>query len=406
MKSAWFVTIAAVLPAAAFAADLGASGPNPDFGMPIGTWLLYPQLFAGAVFNDNVFRSSTDKMAELGLRLTPSFQALRDDGIQKTTVYGAGDFQFYRDGSAADTFQGRAGVAHAIEFSPDLVLRGGFDFTRSVGLSPSFTSNIPVFVTSANTALASGQPFNQWTGSLSVEKRLTQSFFVVGTGSAQRITYDDRHSDIYAPGQNGTAYSVGLRGGYWVGPVFNVFVEPSLNWRNYDNAGLDNQGYRVVGGVASDQIGLFKGEVFGGYQRQSGARDIGGYVDSPVLGGRVYYYPTEYLTFALSADESTGAASGVNLSQATYTRNQTVQFTGNYAFSPYWSANGRLSYARTRYINVSREDSAFVAGGGVSYNFWRNIAITLDAQHTRQTSNVEIASYSQNLYTLGATYRY
>eukprot|EP01037_Dinobryon_pediforme_P034958 gene34958-41116_t len=116
MKRALLVTLVTALPTVAFAADFGGtSGPVPEAGMALGSWLVFPELFAGVVFNDNASRSSTQKKAELGFRLAPSFQAQRDDGVQKTFLFGAGDLQFYRDGTASDRSQGRIGIAHEID---------------------------------------------------------------------------------------------------------------------------------------------------------------------------------------------------------------------------------------------------------------------------------------------------
>ena len=42
----------------------------------------------------------------------------------------------------------------------------------------------------------------------------------------------------------------------------------------------------------------------------------------------------------------------------------------------------RAGYARTTWSNSSLVESAWTFGGGVSYNFWRNVALTLNYQYT------------------------
>ena len=86
--------------------------------------------------------------------------------------------------------------------------------------------------------------------------------------------------------------------------MFYAFVEPSVNWRVNEGVFSDTRGQRIVAGLGSDYIGLFRGEVFGGYQRQTspnpGAKDN----DGVVFGGSISYYPTRALTFTLSLDQS------------------------------------------------------------------------------------------------------
>jgi hypothetical protein len=59
----------------------GAIGPNPQFGIAIGSWLFYPSLFVGAIFNDNVYAASTNKVSAVGLRVRPSFEAINDSVV-------------------------------------------------------------------------------------------------------------------------------------------------------------------------------------------------------------------------------------------------------------------------------------------------------------------------------------
>eukprot|EP01037_Dinobryon_pediforme_P044404 gene44404-56148_t len=183
--------------------------------------------------------------------------------------------------------------------------------------------------------------------------------------------------------------------------MVNAFVDASVDWRAYNQTSLDSHGYRALAGFASDQIGLMKGEVYGGYQQELGATAIHRTGSSPVVGGRLYYFPTEYLTFALSADQTLGAFGSAVPDQSSYTRNQSYQLASNYTFSPYWTANARVALATTTYVGLDREYKTFVAGGGLSYTFWRNIALTADVQHTQRISTLAGTGYSQNLYTLG-----
>ncbi len=53
--------------------------PVRDYqGLPLEGWNLYPSLFLGAAFDDNLYQMSTNRVSAAGLNLRPSFLAERD----------------------------------------------------------------------------------------------------------------------------------------------------------------------------------------------------------------------------------------------------------------------------------------------------------------------------------------
>src|SRR4029077_12145395 len=129
--------------------------------------------------------------------------------------------------------------------------------------------------------------------------------FVSLRGSIAHIAYDNSTglagSTSVAP-PNGTIYAVTARAGYWVNPLFYVYVEPTLDWRRYDSVISNSSGYRVVGGLATDTTGLYSGEIFAGYQAErpdqtvvAGSPNTNASVSGTVFGGRLNYAPTPFL---------------------------------------------------------------------------------------------------------------
>src|SRR5690349_11524828 len=76
------------------AADLGAplpevkSGKDYYNGIPLGGWIFYPSLILAGTYNDNIYRSYTNRVSAWGAEVIPSFTAELNDGIHKTTIYG------------------------------------------------------------------------------------------------------------------------------------------------------------------------------------------------------------------------------------------------------------------------------------------------------------------------------
>ena len=407
--------VTATLVHAQESAGIGSKSERlPDQGLALGDWLLYPELSVGVSVNDNVFRKNFNQKTQAGFTLSPSFVAVRDAGIHKSIIFGSLEAQTYGGSGSSTNLQGQFGFSHDYEAARELVFHVDGKFARQIGAfgtiansdlvgSPPTSVGVPL--------LAIGNPFilnpsasnsasNQFSGSVSVEKKLGRGFVDV-FASGQALQYDG----ISTLGLNGQSYGIGARGGYWISPQIYSFVETELLWHQYSGKGLDTHGYRVLTGLGTDQLGLFRGQVYVGFQSQSGATLIGKSQLSPVVGGQLYYYPTAYLTFIAQVDQDLGVATPAVVG-AQYVTSTRASLAAQYAFSPYWSAISRFGYVNTRFQSDKTHDQAWFSKVGLSYTFWRNVALTADYQHTSVISHSSASSYRQNIYTIGMNYRY
>jgi hypothetical protein len=448
------------------------TGLSPDRGVAIGGWQGYPSMTIGSVFNDNIYQRPTNRAAGIGLRVRPDFAAILDNGLHKTSLYLSADGQFYPGHGAslrylptptvdhdASNITGRAGFSHRWVPLADLTVDVIADYTRMNGL---FGSNFggsgyqQVTLLSANTVSAGQQVSNQYSGYISVEKKIGDRGFVRGTTGAQYIAYDSRaqtpdfvalqtaaNPNFGLNGQNGLGYSASLRGGYYVTPQIYAFVEPAADLRFYRNSAFDTNGYRITGGLGSDLISLFRGEVYGGYQRQISAHDNFGSADSPAFGARLFYYPTRYLTLTASFDQtlSAGAQQAANtgallplsvvqgLRPTSSSKTLQARLQADYNFSEYWTAYVRGGYGETNFSAPTTTQTVWTTGLGVNYTFWRNLSLTGEYQFSRTFAsnaggllsgagyygysvasaallNGSPSGYTQNVVSLGVTYRY
>ncbi|MDR3448864.1 MAG: outer membrane beta-barrel protein [Alphaproteobacteria bacterium] len=429
------VVAASLASSAAFADDLGFNvagqtapppaelgGPHPAEGIPIEGWMLFPSMFVGGVFDDNIYRTLSSPTGALGVRLIPNIEADRDDGVHRTTIYANADAQLYPGynanfGETASTVSGRVGLANLWSPTSDIFVHASVDYTRQDGpfgstLVTSSPIGSPTSFVAAPTAVnfAGYRQFSDVTTvDLSVQKKLTDQIFIrVGTG-VQDLIYE-RAPIGYTSALSGVDYSAFIRGGFWVTPLFNAFVETSGDLHRYDSSSLyDSNAYRAVAGLSSDLIGLFRGEAYGGLEQQFSIEHAFGAIMAPAYGARITYYPTEYLTVAASVDNSFGSAgaSGVNPVLTAASTTLMARLEADYAMFDYWKAAARLGYADTRYFGSSSLSGAWLAGAGLSYSFWRNYALTFDYQFTRTNSTgSSLSAYSDNLASLGVTYHY
>ncbi len=394
----------------------GASAPtSPGQGLPVGGWLLYPSLLVGGVFNDNVFLTQTHQTSAWGVEFRPSLVAILNEGIHKTTIYGNLDAQFYNTASQGNTFNGSLGFVHIYEAQRDLIFRVGADVSRFTAINNSGQVFIPGQPLLSALTNVSPQQYNQYTFTAGVSKTFNR-FFVDLTGSVVGIDYANTTNTlgINTPQnyQNGTTYGLTARAGYWFSPVFYAYLQPTISSNHYNTSRFDSNGYRIVAGIGSDRISLFKGEIYAGVQGQNYSNSLFGYsfgdVTGGVFGGQISWFPTPAITVGLHVDQTLGASINPSIGSplGSPTRNTTVSLTGNYALSQTWSASAHVDYAYIDYVVGPRRDDIWAVGAALNYKFYENLGIALEYKYTRLSSNVPLGSYSQNLVTIGATYKY
>ena len=393
--------------------DLFAKPERAEDALPMGDWLIYPSAFGGAMYDTNVNQASTGVQASPGFRLVPSLLAETYTGLSKTSLYGMADGRIYtsQGASSANDVVARSGVVENYQPLEDLLLTGQADYTRqkdlfdTLGVTNSVQSLNPTGVgLSPTTSPAS---YNQFSGTVAVQKNFADAFAIL-SGSVVSLMYDT-NSETTAPSPNGVTYTGTLRGGLWITPALYGYTEGTVDLRNQSTASLSSSGYRTLAGLGTDQIGLFRGEVFGGYQSETYQSSAIGTTSGLVAGVRGYYFPLPELTVNLVVDESLGVSllTATPTSPAgTSTRVTTALATAGYSVSQRWWASGRTGYIHTDYVDAVRRDDSWTIGGTIIYSLAPNVGLTLDYQHVELSSNAALQAFSRDVVTIGATYKY
>ena len=396
----------------------------------VGPFKLFPSLFVGAVYDDNFNQTATgtDHSSGVNLRVSPrltgTYQASSTlgDGIHKTTPYLIVDARTFD----ANNISASAGLIHTYEAMRDLIFNFYGNYTRqtdifnsalnfnnnAIGPPATPNSNIPLIVNPFGTTPGVNPiAYNQFTGGASVTKTFggASQAFVTLSGNASAISYD--HSDnIPAPDQtshNGTNFWTQARVGYHVIPSAYVFAEGDGIWQRFNNSLFDTNGYRVLGGIGTDDPkSLFRGEVYGGYQVQHQQNQvvIGSViptdVNSGVFGGRLSYYPTPYWTLVAQVDEALGMSTilSPSIPQGVPTRVTTAILQSTYGLAREWSVGVRFGYTRGEFIGDSAlNNHGWLAGASFNYEILRNLLLTLDYQYTTVNSNAAFSDFTRNM---------
>ena len=143
-------------------------------GYQIADWLLYGNVTTGGAYDSNVFSAPTSQSV-YGARIQPSIVAERNTGIQRTLLYGTGDFRYYPSISRVEAVNSTAGAAHVWEIQRDLLFRAQAEVTRGLeasGVTGALLAPGVLFVEPTS--------YTSLFGSTSIEKGFGRFFTAIG----------------------------------------------------------------------------------------------------------------------------------------------------------------------------------------------------------------------------------
>ncbi len=378
------------------------SDPRPttaDGKLQIADWLVSASFGYGGAYDSNVNASSVNKQSVYGANFQPRLLAERNTGIQRTQLYIDGDVRYYPSIGRVDLNGTKAGVIHVWEIQRDLIFRAQTQVAE-VQAGSSFNN----FLTSGIYATTPVN-YTQIFGSSSIQKDFGLVFTAIGgsiTATKYRDTTDNLGNTINEQFQNGTVSTLNYRLGYNISPIVYTYVEPSMNWTRYQASNLDSHGYRVVGGIGSGLIGLFSGEVFAGYMKQQFDDPTVADVTSPVVGGKLSWFPTRVLTFTVTADETFGTSdtNALAFTPGSPTKITAVKVSGNWDFSYRYAFTAGFSDQRLNFLNSSRVDDYVAYNAGIIFKLRPGLGLQVGYAHQHLYSNFPGAPYSRDLVTV------
>ncbi|HTO79062.1 MAG TPA: outer membrane beta-barrel protein, partial [Methylocystis sp.] len=450
--------------------------------------LLYPSVFVGYTFNDNVYATKNNRIGASGVQLAPSLEGGLDNGLWRTNVsFGASGIYYpgwggqtrtsYFTGTSVNdagpsNVTGHASVSETWLPLADWAVIASGNFIRTQGLfgassptngfglgtpgvtAPAFT---PSYIPTIGTFSAQQQYTNMYGGQLSVQKTINERTSLSGSVFAQGVSYDSAPSVTQLVGgvpvnaantaaPSGMSYGASLRGSFYATPQIYVFVQPTVSLQRFDNSSANSNGYSANVGVGSNLIGLFQGEVYGGWQEQTSVYGYFKPQSAPSFGASIRYLPTPILTLSLNFTQALGATQSFGAGSAPTTAfnnaavglTQQVYISADYGLNAYTNLSLRGGWGQTRNNGGSNfagsglpglglpglgfpgsgySTEIWSVGASLSYNFWRNTSINLGYSYQKTSnggggvsallpnSNL-LLGYTQNTFTAGIRYSY
>lgn len=369
-------------------------------GIRAGAFTVFPLASIEGKFDDNIYATNVNETDDFITELATALE-VNSNWSRHSLNFTAGARQYlYADHSDENRLDWNVGVNGQIDVTRDTQIRAALNYSqnhedRGDPSAPAAASEPTEYSLLTGNASV-GHSFNRLTASIS--------------GGFSEYDYDDVLSTVGAvidqDNRDRTEYQEALRLGYDVSPDTNVYIEGSLNQRDYDldvpavAISRDSDGYAAVVGSDFRLSNLMQGGLYVGYQEQD--------YDDPTLtkssglayGASVEWYATPITTVTLDAsstieETTTVGASGYNA--------QTIGLRVDHELLRNLLFNARVSYEDDDYEGLTRNDDKLRAGLGVDYLLNRNFALGLGYDYTDNDSNVAGNEYERNVVGLKLT---
>jgi hypothetical protein len=380
-----------------------AERPRPSYdavGIRAGAFMILPQASVSEKYNDNIYATDTNETDDFITTLGASI-AVNSGWSRHALNLNAGvSKDIYADNTGENRLDWNVGANGRLDVTRDTRLSGGASYAqlhedRGDPNSPAAAAEPTEYdLLSANAAF--DQRFNRLTARVSGGYENYDYKDVAATGGGI-IDQDDRDR---------VQYEEALRFGYDVSPDTNVYVQGTLNQRDYDLSpptvptNRDSDGYAIAVGSDFRLSSLAQGGIFVGYQSQSYDNPAFSDVSGLSYGADVEWYMTPLTTVTFNAaatvEETTSIGASGYLSQ-------TVGIRIDHELLRNVLLNGRVSYANDDYEGISRTDDIVRAGLGVDYLVNRNFTLGLGYDFTNKDSNAAGVDYTRNQIGLTLT---
>jgi hypothetical protein len=361
--------------------------PRPEYdalGVPVSSFLLYPQVNVAGTYNDNIFADETKGQGDMVVQIQPSL-ALKSQWSQHEldlTLHSS--INRYADHGSENTDDYGASVFGKLDVLTSTKLTGSasYDLETEPREAESAARNTisPVQFSLWQSQLAATHQFNR------LQVSLTGTWdsynFLDGIDNFGGVV-DEHFRNVEDTGET-------LRADYALSPDTALFLSGNLNQHAYSLQppavlnDFNSTGYEMLGGVNFQISSLIMGELSAGYLSQDYPGVQGQNLGSLALHGSVQWFPTELTTVTVKADRLVENSSMQN-SAGYVTTGGVVQVDHELRYNVILSALG--SYNDDTFQGLDREDQRWSVGLGAKYLFTREVGLALNFNHESLTSN-------------------
>ncbi|HZP78224.1 MAG TPA: outer membrane beta-barrel protein [Pseudolabrys sp.] len=373
--------------------------PAPAVGFTAGAWQIFPQVTAGAFYDDNVFATNSNRQSDWGYLVRPEIGARTQGSNYVFTTQGFVEDRQYTRFKSEDQVNGAVGAATVVQPDNDTQVVGRLRYVhghedRGTGESVFGTFDKPVAYDTLEAAGAFNKRYNRvWT---SVGVAELWSHYQNPTIGGVPVDFGYR---------DGNVTWVNGRAGYVVAPLTSVFVEVAGNDRHWQVSAFDSDGYRVVGGVLLEpgQGARLIGEAYAGYMYQTYNGSTFQTVSTFTYGGLMQWLIAPQWTAVFvgrrDALESAGLTTTAPITSGVSLIESLVGARLDYAIQPNFIVGAGASYLVDEFVGAGRTDRILSPLVSVKYLPTRNITLGFDYRNVSfGSSGLGVLAYYRNVY--------
>lgn len=363
-------------------------------GYRVGSFVLFPEIGSEVVFDDNVFRSGSNRVADRALGLREGLRLTSDWSRHALEADVAAYQSFYQDNQSENDRTVDAALRGRVDITADTILDGALGYalaqeSRGTIDFPTGADERPD-VTDRTASLALTQRFN----------RLTARLRGNVADSAREGTGLDASEDFLERG-------VGLRVGYEVSPGLQLFAEQEWSRRDYEAPAADGllrdaDGRITRAGLATEITAKITGELSIGKLVEQPDADALASIEGLVADGALTWTPSALTTVTLGA-RSTIAPTSITGSAGALERSADVEV--RHEFRRYLAAIAGLGYTSRDYAGTDISETETTANLGLEYLVGRGWVLGAGYEHTQFQSSEPDGDYAGNVFRLTGGWR-
>jgi hypothetical protein len=377
---------------------------TPEFpGIAWGSFLVYPDVSLAATYDDNIYAERTAITEDVIYTLSSSIE-FKSRWQQHALNFDLGaDFDRYRNNGAEDVNDLWLGFDGRYDLGARTNVFGGARHSRD-----HEDRSVP----GALNPTAQAEPTRYDHGEAHLGLAHASGAFRLRTGGTwDQYDYKDGVSGLGVAIDNDyrdhELSSLGVRLGYVLSPVYEVFGQLATDTREYDRQiptqtfNRDSDGIRAAAGVKFNlQPQRLAGEAFAGVMRQN--YDHSGFSDlsKPYFGALAVWKPTSTLTATGFIDRSLEETTVFTTVPATVYSSGSLDTTYGFEVERHLtsklSVGGRAAYTKSDFQNFDRSDTIVDAGAGLRYYVMPTVYVGADLRVIDRDSDNLDAQYSRN----------
>lgn len=369
--------------------------PRPDYdplGLRVGGFLFYPELSAQESYDSNIFATEHDPKSDFITWVEPKLALKSDWNNHALNFHADSRIARYADHDTEDYENYSFGTDGKLDIQHDARLLGAAGY--GVQHEPRYSPN----------DLGGVEPtkYDDLYGNVAGEKEFNRLALRLD-GSYDRYRYTDvRNALGQTLDESGRDYDqkqIGLRTGYELAPLRQIYARGTYNWRDYvsnsDIFGLNRNstGYSAVVGTQYDLTGITFVDVFVGYREQDYQDVRLPVLRGPTAGAKVTWNVTRLTTVTGSLTREIEETVLRNSSGYFATRGE---IRVDHELLRNLLLNASVGYEGDSFGGISRHDDSILTGVGAKYLIDRNFALSGGYGLRHRSSDVSDATFSEH----------